>query len=90
MNDLIQWMGIDESEIFDRNLQDRMARELLMRRGFEKYKAGKIKTKDFIRELAKEWAALPVDESNESYYKGLGSNKALTDYKTFKRLLEKE
>ncbi len=90
MDDLIRWMNLDTSAIFDKNLQDQMGRELLRRRGYEKYKASKMTTKQFIRELSKEWASFPKDESNQSYYKGVGNNKALTDFKTLKELLEKK
>lgn len=90
MNDLIRWMEVDENSLFEEKLQDQMGRQLLERRGFEKFKAGKIRTEDFIRELSQEWAALPVDESNESYYKGIGNNKALIDFKALKDMLEKE
>lgn len=76
--------------IFDKTLQDKMGRELLRRKGFDEYKAGKITTKTFIKKLSEEWASLPKDESNESYYKGVGNNKALTDFKTVKELLEKK
>ena len=67
-----------------------MGRELLRRRGYEDYKAGKLSTKKFIRNLSMEWASLPEDESNESYYKGIGNNKALVDFKTVKDFLEKD
>tara|TARA_R110001592_G_scaffold16881_12_gene71687 strand:+ start:9126 stop:10028 length:903 start_codon:yes stop_codon:yes gene_type:complete len=90
MDDLIRWMNLDTSAILDENLQDQMGRELLRRRGYEKFKASTITTKQFIRELSKEWASFPKDESNQSYYKGVGNNKALTDFKTLKELLEKK
>lgn len=89
MDELIKKMGLDGNEIFDEKMQDQMARQLLKKRGFEDYRAGKISAEEFIKELSKEWAAIPTDESNESYYKGTGNNKALTDYKTVKDLLEK-
>ena len=90
MDDLIRWMNLDENTVFDEKLQDKMGRELLRRRGFEEYKAGKITTEQFIKELSKEWASFPKDESNQSYYKGVGNNKALTDFKSLKDLLEKK
>lgn len=89
MDDLIRWMNLDENAVFDEKLQDQMGRELLRRRGFEEYKAGKITTEKFVKELSKEWASFPKDESNQSYYKGVGNNKALTDFNTVKDLLER-
>ncbi|HPF77938.1 MAG TPA: hypothetical protein PLF01_01480 [Alphaproteobacteria bacterium] len=90
LNDLVRWMGINENEIFDEKLQDQMGRELLRRRGFEKFKSGEINTKEFIRHLAKEWAALPKDETNESHHKGKSNNKALTTFEKLRELLEKD
>lgn len=90
LKETVDKLGIDKNTLFDEKLQDQMARQLLKKRGFEKYKAGKISTKELIKELSIEWAALPTDESNESYHKGVGNNKALTDFKTVKDLLEKK
>ena len=52
-------------------------------------KAGKISTDDFIKQLAREWASIPLDKSNRSRYGNDGKNRALTDFKTVKDLLEK-
>lgn len=90
MNDLIKWMNISENQVFDKKMQDSMGRELLRRRGFEKYKAGKMNTDDFILKLAQEWAAFPKDPSDQSYYDGIGNNKALIKFEELKRKLEKE
>ncbi|MDH5722966.1 MAG: hypothetical protein OEY94_06560 [Alphaproteobacteria bacterium] len=89
LKETIAKLGVGENEIFDEKLQDKMARQLLKKRGFEKYKAGKISTKELIKELSKEWAAIPEDESNQSYHKGTGNNKALVNFKTIEELLEK-
>ncbi len=89
MNDLMLWMNIDENNLFDEKMQDEMGKELLRRRGSEKHKKGEITTDEFIKNLSKEWAALPKDESNHSYYKGVGNNKAHVDFKTLKALIEK-
>ena len=83
-------MNLSGNETFDEKLQDQMARKLLEKRGFEEYKAGTISTKNLIRNLSQEWASFPADESNRSYYAGIGNNKALTDFKTVKDLLEKK
>ena len=89
LKETVDVLGIDENEIFDEKLQDKMARRLLTKRGYEEFRVGKITTKQFIRELSKEWAAFPEDESNQSYHKGVGNNKALADFKTVKDLLER-
>ena len=41
-----------------------------------------------IENISKEWAALPKDKSNKSYYDSDGKNKALIDYNKLKDLLE--
>ena len=89
MDDLIKRMGLSGHEIFDEKMQDQMARHLLERRKFEDYKAGKISVDRFINSLSQEWASIPADESNQSYWGKKGNNRALTDYKTVKDLLEK-
>ena len=90
LKEAVDKLGIDENALFDEKMQDRLARSRLEFRKFENYKTGKLSTKDFIRELSQEWAAFPEDELNESYYKGIGDNKALVDFKTVKDLLEKK
>lgn len=67
-------------ELFDEALQEKMAITLLRKRGVDKYLNGTMELKDFVTELSKEWASLPKDTSNESYYKGDGLNKALVSH----------
>jgi uncharacterized protein (TIGR02594 family) len=72
--------------LFDKELQDRMAMHLLKRRGLGRFLAGTIGLSDFGLSLAKEWASLPVLQQTggknkqvargQSYYSGVGSNKA--------------
>lgn len=89
LKEVIDKLGVDENEIFDEKMQDKMGRKLLEKRGFEDFKAGKISAKELIKGLSKEWAALPADETNESHYKGIGNNKALADFEAIRKLLEK-
>lgn len=65
-----------------------MATELLKRRGLKKFESGEMSTERFIENLSKEWAALPKDKSNKSYWAGTGNNKAHTDFDTLKDLLQ--
>lgn len=83
-------MNIDEDNFFNEKLQDQMGKKLLSVRGIDNFRNGKISTDEFIVNLSKEWAALPKDSSNRSYWGKVGNNKALTDYKTIKELLEKD
>ena len=85
----IKKLGIDENELFDEKMQDKLARSRMEYRGFDKYKAGKMSTETLIRNLSDEWAALPRDTSNKSSHDGVLDNKALTKFQTFKKLIEK-
>ena len=81
---LVKRMKLKGDEVFDEELQDAMATELLKRRGLERFKNGEMSTERYILNLSKEWAALPESSSNQSYHKGVGNNKALIDYETMK------
>lgn len=89
LKEAVKNLGVDENTFFDKKLQDKLARSRLAFRKFEEYKAGKISTEDFIIKLAQEWAALPTNKNNESYYKGIGNNKSLVEYSILKELLER-
>ena len=68
--------------IFNKENQDRAYQRLIERRGLNKYKNGEISVETFATNLSKEWAALPKDASNVSYYAGVNNNKSLTDWNT--------
>jgi muramidase (phage lysozyme) len=72
---LVKDMKIDMNEQFSPQLQDRLATELLNRRGYQDYKAGKLPKSKLIDNLSKEWAALP-NMSGKGSYDGDGLNKA--------------
>ncbi len=71
-------MGLTGDELYDEEMQDRMAMHLLNRRGYDRYLAGdpQMDEKTFMENIAKEWASMPKDESGVSYYAGDGLNKA--------------
>lgn len=62
-------------ELFDAELQDRMAMSLLEGRGFTRWQAGAMTDDDFAANLSKEWASLPT-ASGKSHYAGDGLNAA--------------
>lgn len=77
---LVQQLGIDGTQKFDRPTQDRLAIALLERRGSERYVNGELTRQDFAANLAKEWAALPKatgENPESSYYAADGLNKSL-------------
>lgn len=71
--------GMKLTDLFDVSGQDRLGRQLLVRRGLNQYLAGTISTETFANNLAKEWASLPVvtgAKKGRSYYAGDGLNAA--------------
>jgi muramidase (phage lysozyme) len=75
--DLVHAGIVDEDDFFTPGIQDRLARELLRRRGWDRYLAGQISAETIQRSLSMEWASLPKDATDKSFYAGDGLNKAL-------------
>jgi muramidase (phage lysozyme) len=85
--DLRVSMKLTGKEVFSPSLQDRMGYALLQRRGYAKFKAGQISVETFAKNLAMEWASLPVlvttqgqhrkVAAGETYYAGDKLNRAL-------------
>lgn len=76
---LVRQLGLDASQLFDKQTQDRLAIALLERRGAENYINNEITREEFAANLAKEWAGLPKvigENPNKSYYASDGLNKA--------------
>lgn len=98
LRELIKELGLDKSQLFSADLQDRLAFHLLKRRGYERFVAGKLGVTAFARSLAQEWASLPVLASTQgqkrrvargqSFYAGDGLNKALVSADDFERVLK--
>jgi hypothetical protein len=96
---LKQELGLSGSEIFDADLQDRLAMRLLDRRGYETFTAGAIDRVEFGKRLAQEWASLPVLSAcrgahgvlkrGQSYYDGDGVNGARTTPQKVEAILDK-
>ena len=73
---LVREMKLSGNEVFDRDMQDRMAIRLMERRGLHAFLEGRIGIDRMMRNLSQEWAGLPKDHSNLSYYDGDGLNRA--------------
>lgn len=70
-------MGLNGSETWTPDLQDRMAVHLMEHRGLNAYLDGKITPEQFANNLSMEWASLPVvdgPKKGRSYYAGDGLN----------------
>jgi len=78
-------LALGEDVVFTAALQDRLALELLKRRGLDAWRAGKIDDREFALNLAKEWASLPNPSTGKGYYPG---QKAAVDYATVEGVLK--
>ncbi len=87
MDEVIKRANIKEGELFDENLQDKMALNLLEKRKINNFLSGQIDITSFGNLLAMEWASFPVLSSikntkgrivkrGQSFYAGDGLNKA--------------
>lgn len=99
LKDLKKSQGLTGAERFTPELQDRLGYALLKRRGYAGFMAGTISRIEFARNLAREWASLPVlvptrggsrnVERGQSYYAGDGLNKALISPEEIEVLLKR-
>ena len=98
LQDLVRELGLRGTQIFDPDLQDRLAYHLLKRRGYDDYMAGKISCTEFGKRLAQEWASFPVLaptqgahrklQRGQSYYMGDKVNKALVKPERLEQVLD--
>jgi muramidase (phage lysozyme) len=72
---LISDLGIPLNATFNEELQDKLGVALMKRRGWDKFKSGKMTEDQFLNNLAKEWAGLPTTKGT-SFYAGDGLNRA--------------
>ncbi|MGZ3218402.1 lysozyme family protein [Paracoccus sp. T5] len=81
---------------FDQKTQDMLGLALLMGRGWQEFKAGRMTVEDFGFELAGEWAAFPAPYGKDkgfSRYRGIAGNRhqvELRDYMAFLRDLDQK
>lgn len=69
-------LGLTGNEKFTPALQDRLAMQLLRRRGWDDFVAGRISKRQFALRLSQEWASLANPNTGRSYYAGDGLNAA--------------
>lgn len=63
-------MGLDGSEIFSPDLQDKMARRLLEESGLNAYQAGKITPEQFQDRLANQWDSIATPGTGQTRHGG--------------------
>jgi hypothetical protein len=66
--ELQEQLGFSDNDVFDKNLQDRLGKALLDKRGYEKFQRGEMSDKDFQSGLAKEWASVANPDTGRSHY----------------------
>lgn len=97
LSDLIGQLNLTGRERFDSAMQDRLGYALLSRRGYHDFMAGRISVIEFGKNLAKEWASLPVLADTQgahrrikrgmSYYEGDALNKSLVEPESVESVL---
>ncbi len=60
LDGLVDQLKLSRSQKLDPDLQDRLGYHLLKRRGYEDFMTGRIGRTEFGKQLAREWASLPV------------------------------
>lgn len=96
---LMQKMQLSGDEPFTPDMQDMLAYQLLKGRGYPRYRSGALSRDEFGKQLAMEWASLPVlaptqgakrpVERGQSYYAGDGKNRALVKPERVEQLLQR-
>lgn len=75
LSELVSKLGIDKTQKFSPELQDKLAKQLIQNSGYSEFEKGKISADQFADSLGKVWASLP-DRSGRSFYANDGVNKA--------------
>lgn len=98
LQDLVKEGAAAASDILSPDLQDRLGYQLLRRRGYAAFMAGRITRTEFGKRLAQEWASFPVlaaaqgahrkVKRGETYYSGDKLNKALVSAAEVERVLD--
>jgi hypothetical protein len=60
--------------MFTPDMQERLARSLLQRRGYDQWKAGKLSDRDFMHNLSMEWAGLTDPYTGHGHYASIGQD----------------
>lgn len=67
-------LGLSGQEKFTPELQDRLGRRLLQRRGYDKFMRGEMPREQFMKNLSTEWAGV-TDAAGRSTHAGVGLNR---------------
>lgn len=70
LNTLKQNLDLGDDRLFNAELQDRLAVELLRGRGYNDWTEGRMSNERFALNLSKEWASLPNPHTGVGFYPG--------------------
>lgn len=85
-------LNLSGSEVFSREMQDRLAIALMREKGMDQFLAGSLSPARFGNNLASIWAGLPQLTGagrGSSVYAGLAGNKSLISASRFERVLSR-
>jgi hypothetical protein len=68
LRELQRQLGLPDSTIFSKDVQDRMATKLLESRGLNQYMSGNMSLHQFQLGLAREWASIADPRTGRGYY----------------------
>lgn len=75
LEELKRRLRLPGSAIMTQDLQNRMARELLRKRGYDDYVAGRIDAREFQQRLSQEWSSMAESADDFSHYPGPNHSK---------------
>jgi muramidase (phage lysozyme) len=67
-------LNLSGNEMFTPDTQERLARSLLQRRGYDQWKAGKLSDQAFMHNLSMEWAGLTDPYTGHGHYASIGQD----------------
>lgn len=79
LDSLKKQLHLSGSEMFNPAMQDRLARSLLQRRGYDQWKAGKLSDQAFMHNLSQEWAGLTDPNTGHGFYPGQTTGHSLKE-----------
>ena len=82
LRQLVAESGLSDTTPFSPPVQDQLADLLLADAGLDQFRGGQISRREFMQNLAKIWAGLPL-ASGRSYYEGYAGNKASISWAKF-------
>jgi hypothetical protein len=100
LQSLVRDLNLDATTVrFNASVQDSLAMQLLKGRGLKKYQDGNVSTEAFAKNVAMEWASMPVIASTtgnngqllvagQSYYANDGLNKSLVGVASYRQAIK--